>query len=107
LLLVFGNAFVERERGTVVRFLEGYLRAIKFIHADPNAALVEWANATNNDAIRELKKPVTLPSDGKVYPDALRFEADMALQFGYLKRPADAASAVDNSLIEEAAALVK
>ena len=107
LLLVFGGAFVERDRQTAVRFLEGYLRAIQSIHADPKKALSDWASASKEDAIRALTAPVTLPRDGKVYLDAFKFEADLALKFGYLKQPIDVRTAVDNSLIEEAAARLK
>ncbi len=103
LLLVFGDAFVKRDRPTAVHFLEAYLQAIRAIEADPKKAIVEWAEASDNNAIRELKKPVTLPSDGKVYRDAFQFEAKLALQFGYLKSPADVNAAIDDSLLDEAA----
>jgi ABC-type nitrate/sulfonate/bicarbonate transport system substrate-binding protein len=107
LLLLFGNAFVERDRETATRFLTGYLRTIKSIHADPKAALNQWAEASRDDAIRKLAQPVTLPDDGKVYLDAFQFEADMARKFGYLKQAMDVKTAVDNSLIDEAAARLK
>jgi len=48
-----------------------------------------------------------LPSDGKVYRDAFRFEADQAFKFGYLKQKADVAAAIDDSLLDEAAKKVK
>jgi len=107
LLLVFGTTFAERDRQTAVRFLEGYLRAIQEVRTDPKKALNDWAEASKTDAIRMLQAPVTLPADGKVYLDAFQFEADMALKFGYLKQPMKVQSAVDNSLIEEAAAHIK
>jgi NitT/TauT family transport system substrate-binding protein len=103
LLLVSGNAFLERDRETAVRFLEGYLRAIKAVHADPKKALDEWALVSKNEAVHMLPAPATLPSDGKVYLDELQFEADMALKYGYLKQPIDLRSAIDNSLLDEAA----
>jgi NitT/TauT family transport system substrate-binding protein len=103
LLLVFGNGFVERDRDTAVRVLEGYLRAIKTVHEDPKRALDEWALVSKNDVVRMLRAPATLPSDGKVYLDEFQFEADMALRYGYLKQPIDVRSVIDNSLLDEAA----
>jgi ABC-type nitrate/sulfonate/bicarbonate transport system substrate-binding protein len=102
LLLVFGSAFIERNRAAAIRFLEAYLLSIRAIQADPKTALNDWAQASEMPIIRKLEAPVSLPADGKVYLDALRFEADQALHFGYLKEPADIAAAVDNSLVEEA-----
>jgi NitT/TauT family transport system substrate-binding protein len=107
LLLAFGNAFVERDRETAVRFMEGYLRAIAAVHTDPKRALNELAVASKDEAIRTLEAPTSLPKDGKVYADAFQFEADMALKFGYLKEPVDTRQAVDNSLLDEAARRIK
>jgi NitT/TauT family transport system substrate-binding protein len=107
LLLVFGNAFVERDRDTALQFLEGYVRSIRAMQADPKAALDDWADASNIALIRNLRAPVSLPPDGKVYLDAFRFEAGLAIQFGYLKEAADVTAAVDNSLIQEAATRIK
>jgi ABC-type nitrate/sulfonate/bicarbonate transport system substrate-binding protein len=103
LLLVMGSAFIERDRDTAVRFMEGYLRAIQAIHADPKAALDAWADASNNPIIRKLPAPVVLPADGKVYRDAFKFESGLAYRFGYLKQPADIAAAIDDSMLDEAA----
>ena len=103
LLLVAGNSFMERDRETAVRFMQGYLSAIRAVHADPQKALDEWAMVSKNDAVRMLAQPATLPSDGKVYLDELQFEADMALRYGYLKQPIDVRTAIDNSLLDEAA----
>ncbi len=107
LLLLASNAFVERDRDTAVRFLEGYLRAIAAVHANAGKAVSEWAIAGRNDAIRALKEPATLPSDGKVYLDELQFEADLALKFGYLKQAIDIRKSVDSSLLDEAARRIK
>lgn len=90
-----------------MRFLEGYLRAIEAVDADPKKALNDWAVASAEDTIRTFEAPPTLPSDGKVYLDAFQFEADMAFKFGYLKQPMDLRLAVDNSLIDEAARRLK
>ena len=103
LLLVMGNTFIEREREIAVRFLEGYVRSIRALHADPKGALSEWAEASSNPMIRKLPEPVTLPQDGKVYRDAFAFEAEQAHRFGYLKQPADIAATIDDSLLDEAA----
>jgi NitT/TauT family transport system substrate-binding protein len=107
LLLAFGNAFVERDRETAVRFMEGYLHAITAVHADPKKALSELAIASKDDGIRTLEAPTSLPKDGKVYLDAFQFEADMALKSGYIKEPVDTRQAVDHSLLDEAARRVK
>ncbi len=107
LLLLFTDAFMQRDRDTAIKFLEGYLTAIKVVHTDPKTALDDWADATKVEEIRALKKPGTLPADGKVYLDALKFEGTQAYRFGYLNHPIDTAASVDNSLIEEAAARLK
>jgi NitT/TauT family transport system substrate-binding protein len=103
LILNFGDAFVERDRETAVRFMEGYLRAIRTVHSDPKKALGEWAAASKDDTIRQLEAPPTLPADGKIYLDAFQFEADQALKFGYIKQPMDLQKAIDHSLLDDAA----
>ena len=107
LLLVFGTAFIERDREAGVRFLEGYLRAIQAMHADPKKAVNDWADGNKIEAIRSLDKPVVYPSDGKIYLDALQFEAGLVLKFGYVKQPVDLGLVVDHSLIDEAARRLK
>jgi ABC-type nitrate/sulfonate/bicarbonate transport system substrate-binding protein len=107
LLLVFGTAFIERDRETAVRFLQGYLKSIRALQADPKQALNDWAEASKLPIVRKLPAPVSLPADGKVYLDAFRWESDQAHKFGYLKDPADIKLAIDHSLIEEAATKIK
>lgn len=107
LLFVMGAAFIERDREAAVRFLEGYLRAIRAIHADPKAALNDWSDASSNPTIRKLPAPVAVPSDGKVYRDAFSFEAEQAHKFGYLKQRPDVTAAIDDSLLDEAAKRVR
>src|SRR5262249_43471740 len=107
LLLVMGTGFVERDRAAAVNFLEGYIRSIRAIQADPKAALADWSDASSNPTIRKLPAPVTLPADGKVYADAFAFEAEQAYRFGYLKQPADVKVAIDDSLLDEAAKRVR
>jgi ABC-type nitrate/sulfonate/bicarbonate transport system substrate-binding protein len=107
LLFVMGAAFIERDREAAVRFLEGYLHAIRAIKADPKAALNDWSDASSNPTIRKLPAPVTVPSDGKVYRDAFNFEAEQAHKFGYLKQHADVAATIDDSLLDEAAKRVR
>jgi ABC-type nitrate/sulfonate/bicarbonate transport system substrate-binding protein len=107
LLLVMGTAYIERDRQAAVHFLEGYIRSIRAIQADPKSALADWSDASNNPTIRKLPAPVTLPPDGKVYTDAFAFEAEQAYRFGYLKQPADVKVAIDNTLLDEAAKRVR
>jgi ABC-type nitrate/sulfonate/bicarbonate transport system substrate-binding protein len=107
LLLDFGTAFIERDRDTAVRFLEGYLRAIRSVQADPKRALNEWSQASNDETIKQLDSTPHLPADGKIYLDALQFEAEMAHKFGYIKQPMDLKLGIDHSLIEEAARRIK
>lgn len=107
MMLVLADAFVEKNRDTAIRFMEGYLRAVKAVHADPKKALVELADASKDEAIKQLRAPTTLSPDGKVYLDALQFEADMALRFGYIKQAVNIAHVVDHSLIDEAAKRIK
>jgi ABC-type nitrate/sulfonate/bicarbonate transport system substrate-binding protein len=107
LLLVMGTAFVDRDREAAVRFLEGYVRSIRAMQADPKAALADWSDASNNAAIRKLPALVTLPPDGKVYRDAFAFEAEQAYRFGYLNQKADVAAAIDDSLLDEAAKRIR
>jgi ABC-type nitrate/sulfonate/bicarbonate transport system substrate-binding protein len=107
LLLVMGTQFIERDRESATKFLEGYIRAIRAIHDDPRGALNDWAEASNNPTIRKLPQPVVLPSDGKVYRDAFAFEAEQAFRFGYLKQKADTVAAIDDSLLDEAAKRIR
>jgi ABC-type nitrate/sulfonate/bicarbonate transport system substrate-binding protein len=107
LVLVFSDAFIQRDRATAVKFLEGYLRSIHAIHADPQKALNDWADFTKIEGLRRVAGPPIIPDDGKIYLDALQFDADLAVRFGYLKQPIDVRNLVDHSLIEQAAAQVK
>src|SRR5439155_1251748 len=107
LILNFGDAFIERDRETAMRFMEGYLRAIKDVHADPKKVLGQWAAASKDDTIRSLEAPPTLPADGKIYLDAFQFDAEQALKFGYIKQPMDLRQAIDHSLLDEAARRIK
>jgi NitT/TauT family transport system substrate-binding protein len=107
LILNFGGAFVERDRETAIRFMEGYLRATRATKDDPKKALAEWSVASKNDAIRSLEALPSMPEDGKIYLDAFQFEADLALKFGYITQPVDIRKAVDHSLLDEAARRLK
>lgn len=103
MVLVFGDAFIQRRRDTGVCFLDGYLRSIATIQKDPKGALNDWAAASNLPIIQKLPAPVTLPSDGKIYLDEFRFEAEQARRFGYINQTVNPAIAIDSSLIEDAA----
>ena len=107
LILNFGDAFVERDRDTAVRFMEGYLGALRAIRADPKKALADWSVASKNDIIRSLEALPVVPDDGKVFLDAFQFEADLALKFGYIKAPVDMRKALDNTLLDDAARRLK
>ena len=107
LILNFGGAFIERDRETAVRFMEGYLLAIRAVHENPKKALADIAVASNNKLIRNLEKPPLVPADGKIYLDAFKFEADMALKFGYIKEPMNIQTAIDHSLLDDAARRLK
>lgn len=87
--------------------MEGYLRSIRALQADPKTALNDWAEASSNPTIRKLPEPVVLPPNGKVYRDAFNFEADQAFKFGYLKQKADVTAAIDDSLLDEAAKKIR
>jgi NitT/TauT family transport system substrate-binding protein len=102
-VLAFSDDFVQKNRPTVVAFLEAYLRAIRQVNADPKKAVQDWADVTGNAALRALPGPTVVPGDGKVYLTGLQFDADLLLKYGYLKSPMRATDLVDNSLVEEAA----
>jgi hypothetical protein len=57
--------------------------------------------------LRNLAGPPTLPENGKIYPASLKFDADLAYQFGYLKTPVDTHAVVDNSIVDAALAALK
>jgi ABC-type nitrate/sulfonate/bicarbonate transport system substrate-binding protein len=107
LILNFGGAFIERNRETAVRFMEGYLRAVRATKDDPKWAIERWAVASNSEEVRSFAVLPGMPDDGKIYLDALQFEADLALKFGYINQPADIHRAVDNSLLDDAAQRLK
>jgi ABC-type nitrate/sulfonate/bicarbonate transport system substrate-binding protein len=103
LILNFGGAFIDRDRETAVRFMEGYLRAVRATKDNPKWAIERWAVASKSDEVRTFEVLPGMPDDGKIYMGALQFEADLALKFGYISQPADIQRAVDNSLLDEAA----
>jgi ABC-type nitrate/sulfonate/bicarbonate transport system substrate-binding protein len=104
LVLAFADSFIQRDRPTAVRFLEGYLRSVRAMNADPKKALNEWADAVNNDALRALPAPPVVPDDGKLFLSAVPYDHDQTLRFGYLPAALDWRAAIDHSLVEEAAA---
>jgi len=107
LVLAMGESYIQRNRATAIKFLEGYLRAVHAVNADQKKALDDWAKAVGNNALRNLPAPPVLPNDGKVYAKSLQFDADQAARFGYLDKKVDTRTMVDNSLIEVAAASMK
>ena len=107
LVLAMGDAYLQRNRATAVKFLQGYLRAVHAVNADRKKALDDWAKAVGNNALRNLPAPPVLPNDGKVYLKSLQFDADQAARFGFLDRKVDVRTMVDNSLIDAAAASMK
>lgn len=107
LVLVVGNDFVAKHRDVAVRFMEGYIRAIQATNADPKKAVVQWAHVVGNSMLMNLASPPTLPENGKIYPASLKFDADLAYQFGYLKTLIDTTAVVDNSIVDAAAVALK
>jgi NitT/TauT family transport system substrate-binding protein len=106
MLFVVSQSFIDGSRDTLVQFLRGYLRAVRRMNADPRAALTDWAKAVGNKSVLELPAPPKIPNDGKIYLDALQFEADMALKFSYLQNHQDMKAVVDHSMLEDAARLL-
>jgi NitT/TauT family transport system substrate-binding protein len=106
MLFVVSQSFIDGSRDTLVQFLRGYLRAVRRMNADPRAALTDWAEAVGNKSVLELPAPPKIPNDGKIYLDALQFEADMALKFSYLQNHQDMKAVVDHSMLEDAARLL-
>jgi ABC-type nitrate/sulfonate/bicarbonate transport system substrate-binding protein len=104
LVLAYADAFVQRDRATAVRFLEGYLRSVRAMNTDPKKALNDWADATGNDALRTLPAPPEVPDDGKLFLTAVPYDHDQTLRFGYLAQPLNWRATIDHSLVEEAAA---
>lgn len=107
MLFVISDAYIAAHRDATVRFLEGYVHAIRVMNADPKKALDQWANAVGNQALRRLAAPPNLPDDGRIDAPALQFDADLAREFGYLKSPIDLAKVVDNSLVDQADVALK
>jgi NitT/TauT family transport system substrate-binding protein len=107
LVLVVPEDFIAKRREVAVRFMQGYVRAIQATNADPKKAVVRWADVVGNSMLMNLAGPPALPENGKIYPDSLKFDADLAYQFGYLKRPIDTHEVVDNSIVDAALAAFK
>lgn len=107
LVLVVSDDFIARHHDVAVRFMEGYVRAIETTNADPKKAVAEWAHVVGNKMLTNLPGPPTLPENGKIYPASLKFDADLAYQFGYLKSPIDTHVVVDNGIVDAALAALK
>jgi NitT/TauT family transport system substrate-binding protein len=107
LVLVMADDFIAKHRDVAVRFMEGYIRAIDATNADPKKAVVEWAHVVGNKMLMDLNGPPALPENGKIYPASMKFDADLAYQFGYLKAPIDTHAVVDNSIVDAALAALK
>ena len=99
--------FIAKQRDVAIRFMQGYIRAIRATNADPKKAVAEWASVVGNDMLRNLAGPPTIPDDGKIYPASMQFDADLTYQFGYLKTPIDVHAVVDNSIADAALASLK
>ncbi len=104
LLLVVADDFIVKHHDLAVRFMKGYIRAIRATNADPKKAVVEWAKVVGNPMLAALAGPPSLPENGKIYPASLKFDADLAYQFGYLKTPIDTYATVDNNIVDAALA---
>ena len=103
MLLVVNQSYIDASRPTLVKFMSGYLKAVRRMNADPRAALTDWAEAVGNKSLLELPAPPKIPNDGKIYLDALQFETDMAQRFGYLQTHLEIKTVVDHSILEAAA----
>lgn len=103
MLFVVNQSYIDRTRPALVKFMSGYLKAVRRMNADPKAALADWATAVGNKSLLRLPAPPKIPNDGKIYLDALQFETNMAQKFGYLKQRLDVKSVVDHSVLDEAA----
>jgi ABC-type nitrate/sulfonate/bicarbonate transport system substrate-binding protein len=104
LLLIMADNFIAKHRSLAVRFMEGYLRAVRATNADPSQALREWAKVVKNPLLANLPSPPTVPNDGRIYVLALQFDADLTHRFGYLKSPIDVRSMIDESVVDAALA---
>ena len=102
IVLVMSNDFMTNRHDAAIKFLQGYVRAIRAMNADKKKAVSDWADAIGNDTLRRLDAPPSLPNDGKIYLKSLQFDADQSLRFGYLKTRVDVSTLVDNSLLDEA-----
>lgn len=107
LVLVMADDFITKHRDVAVRFMEGYVRAIQATNADPKKAVAEWAHVVGNKMLMDLAGPPALPENGKIYPASMKFDADLAYQFGYLKAPIDTQAVVDDSIVDAALAALK
>lgn len=107
LVLVVSDDFIAKHHDVAVRFMEGYVRAIRATNADPKKAVVEWAHVVGNSMLMNFAGPPALPENGKIYPASLEFDAELAYQFGYLKRPIDTHAVVDNSIVDAALQALK
>ncbi len=107
MMLVASDSYIARSRGTLVKFLEEYLRSVRAMNKDPKEAVADWAKVMNSKAILNLPAPPTVRNDGELYMKSLQFEADQALRFGYLDKPIQVNSFVDEGPIKEAAAKLK
>jgi ABC-type nitrate/sulfonate/bicarbonate transport system substrate-binding protein len=104
LLLVMADDFIAKRRDVAIRFMGGYIRAIRSTNADPKKAVAEWAGVVGNDMLRNLAGPPTIPNDGKIYPASMQFDAALAYEYGYLKTKVDVHAVVDNSIADAALA---
>jgi len=107
MMLVSSTNYIAQSRGTLVKFLEEYLRSVRAMNQDPKKAVADWAKVMNSKAILNLPAPPTVRSDGELYMRSLQFEADEALRFGYLEKAIDVRSFVDDGPVKEAAARLK
>jgi NitT/TauT family transport system substrate-binding protein len=107
LVLVMADGFIAKHRDVAVRFMAGYLRAVRRTNAAPKAAVREWAQVVKNPMLVKLTAPPVVPDDGRIYMKALQFDADLAYRFGYLKSPIDVRQMVDESIVDAAQVLLR
>jgi ABC-type nitrate/sulfonate/bicarbonate transport system substrate-binding protein len=99
-MITFRRDFLVSHGAAVRRFLRAYLKAVAIYNSDKQervAAMHEWTKLPN-DILNDVP-PLEISNRGMINPAALTPVVGTLLKLGYIKKPVDIESYVDNSFL--------
>jgi ABC-type nitrate/sulfonate/bicarbonate transport system substrate-binding protein len=101
MILVMSNELLTKKRPAAKRFMEVYLKAVKFVHDNPADTLKVWSEEVKIGLITQMEKPPLMSPDGKLNMKAMQNTIMLLKRYKFTKTEPKAEDVVDHSLIDE------